>query len=467
MRDSLIENLATLVKFESVEAPAAGDNAPFGKEVRRALDAFLAMAKEAGLRTGENRGYYGWAETGDEGKPLIGIAAHIDVVPAEKSDERDPFTLSIIDGRAYGRGTADDKGPIAAALEVLKRLGEGAPLRHRVRLIVGCNEETGSKCLKRYAAEDEIPSVTLVPDGDFPVINSEKGILHLSASVPPDPAFRECVMSLAAGERVNVVPARAEAVLNPSPPTVKRLVSLAPGGDVFRLPRVAEMMTITGGRSEDLAMETAGAVKVTAAGVAAHGSTPEKGENALWKMLAFIAGGCGSDVAAALTEKFCRPDAAEAIGIYAEDHSSGALTMNIGLCRYDGAAITLGLDLRLPLSADADETERKIAAALPRGSVVTRERFTPNLYEAEDSPLVTTLLSVYSRVTGERSPRPIRTGGGTYARELPSALAFGPTFPGETTDIHGADENIGVRDLYRLADIYYAAIKELDALYDN
>ena len=202
-REQFLKDLAEIVAFDSVERERSAADAPFGAEVRGALDCFLNKASYYGLKVGENGGYYGWAEYGDHEKPLIGILAHADIVPAGGGWTSDPFTVR--------RGVADDKGPLVTMLYVLKKLrDEKVKLRHRVRLIVGCNEETGSLCLKKYAEEGEIPVVSLVPDSDFPVINSEKGILHTDVAITPDEQFTSSVASLRAGTRANVVPGEAE-----------------------------------------------------------------------------------------------------------------------------------------------------------------------------------------------------------------------------------------------------------------
>ena len=195
----MLNDLSEVIAINSVESERTASDAPFGQNLRNALDWFLNKASSYGLKVSENHGYYGWAEYGEEGAPLIGIPAHIDIVPVGEGWTGDPLKLRIEDGKAYGRGVADDKGPLVASLWAIKRLREEKlPLRHRVRLIVGCNEESGSECLKKYALEDEIPVMSFVPDADFPVINSEKGLLHLKASLSLDESFSSNISSISA-----------------------------------------------------------------------------------------------------------------------------------------------------------------------------------------------------------------------------------------------------------------------------
>ena len=135
------------VSFNSVHAD---DEKPFGSTNRRVLDKALELMNEKGLRT-ENVDYYcGFGETGS-GDKLIGILAHLDVVPAGEGWNTDPFVMVEKDGFVYGRGVSDDKGGAVASMYALKYLiDEKYPLKKRVRLILGCNEETGSACIAHY-----------------------------------------------------------------------------------------------------------------------------------------------------------------------------------------------------------------------------------------------------------------------------------------------------------------------------
>ena len=193
---------------------------------------------------------------------------------------------------------------------------------------------------------------------------------------------------------------------------------------------------------------------------------PDKSDNALWKIWAVLEAIIpASETAKRVFDDLCRHDASKVIGAYREDKETGALTMNMGVAEYDGGDLTLKFDFRLPISAKPDETEAALSKVFANSGVIKRARFADNLYMPEDSPLIKTLLGVYSEVTGKKDPRPIQTGGGTYARELPNAVAYGPTEENEVTDLHNADEHIELASLDRLFDVYVKAIEKLDALY--
>ena len=126
--------------------------------------------REPGLsnrKTCENR--IGWAEIG-EGEQLIGILAHLDVVPAGNDWDYPPYDLTIEDGQMYGRGVVDDKGPAFCAVMAMKELlDSGVPLKKRVRIIFGCQEEAGDWLdMQYYREHEELPSYGFTPDADFP-----------------------------------------------------------------------------------------------------------------------------------------------------------------------------------------------------------------------------------------------------------------------------------------------------------
>ena len=180
----MLDDLKKLIAIRSV-MDKPGDGAPFGRGPREALDKFLSIAAGYGMKTRNENGYCGWAEIGN-GKDMLGILGHLDVVPEGDGWSHDPYSMVVEDGLIKGRGVADDKGPTVAALHAMKRIAEnGAKLNHRIRLIVGCNEENGSQCIEYYRDHCEIPKASFVPDADFPVINSEKGILHLVLDIRP------------------------------------------------------------------------------------------------------------------------------------------------------------------------------------------------------------------------------------------------------------------------------------------
>ena len=177
LSDEMITNIGRLVAIDS-QLGMPGEGKPFGEGPAEALKEGLKIAEELGFKTVNLDNYCGYAEMG-EGEEIVGIAGHLDIVPVGGDWTYDPFKLTREGDYIYGRGTTDDKGPVIEALYAMKLLRDsGVKLNKRVRLIMGCNEETGSKCMEHYNEVEEELSCGFTPDANFPCIHGEKG--HMS-----------------------------------------------------------------------------------------------------------------------------------------------------------------------------------------------------------------------------------------------------------------------------------------------
>ena len=427
----MTQSLLDLLAVNSVQGEPA-EGAPFGAGTKEVLRRFLDLAASFGLKVKDLDGYCGYAEIG-EGE-LLGIPFHLDTVPFGNDWSHSPLgEIAEQEGKKviYGRGTEDDKGPAVALLYALKSLlDEGLVPKRRVRLIAGLNEESGWKCIEHYLAEEEIPALSFSPDADFPVINCEKGVCHLAVTLPlPDE-----VLSFMGGERVNMVADRAELC-------------------VKTLSDAAFSKCLKGGIKVKM---TERGFLLCATGVSAHGSTPEKGENAILKILYAIKS--SGEFLADLFDALHATDGS-GLGICLSDEKSGALTMNVGKAETSGREVTFFLDIRYPVTKTEEELLAAIAKTLPQAKLEVKGRHLP-LYVNPASELVTSLLAAYNEVTGEHAS-PITIGGATYARAFPNAVAFGPVFPGEDSKIHQKDECISVEGLLKCAEIYRSALRKL------
>ncbi len=458
----MLNDLKKLIAVPSVMGKPAAD-APFGTGPRQALDTFLAIAANYGMRTHCEKGYCGWAEIG-QGDGLIGILGHLDVVPAGDGWSHDPFTLVCENGMLYGRGVADDKGPTVAALHALKHIAEsGEKCNHRIRLIVGCNEENGSECIEYYRAHCEIPQASFVPDADFPLINSEKGILHLLLQLPVDQVWQQNISAFTAGDRPNVVPDACVARIPKGSALYNIFALYGRDNSLFYKPQIAATIADAGLRIEDFSAHYfENELVLESRGVAGHAMAPEKGENAAVKLLRLLDGvyGDASPALRNVRRYLGEYNAANSLGITAKDDVSGELTVNLGVVSYKNNTLSLTLDCRLPVCADHEKVQQDIARLFPDGKL-TVLRWSPNLYIPESDKLVQALLEAYGETTGGEK-KCLYCGGGTYARELPNAVAFGPTFPDLETNIHNIDECFPIELFDKLPAIYEAAIRKLD-----
>ena len=269
----IVNTTAEILKFDSSLKPAE-ENCPFGKETADCLQFFLKLAKDMGFETHNYDNYVGEVVFG-EGKEFA-ILAHLDVVPAGSGWKYPPFGGVINDDvsaggvtgpKIWGRGAMDDKTPAVVCLYVLKALkDEGITPARKIKLIVGCNEEAGWKCIEHYNKVAKMPEEGFTPDANFPVIYAEKGILHFTASFP----INEAPMSaLNAGERVNMVCDYASAIL-----------TRKAGGKLVYYENPVEGTRLSYDNTTNI---------LQAYGKSAHGSTPECGANALQALLCFLA----------------------------------------------------------------------------------------------------------------------------------------------------------------------------------
>lgn len=174
MSESMISSIRTLVQIDSVEAPAT-DGMPFGEGVCQALKQALAISRSLGFETVNLDNYIGYAEYG-RGTDYVCAIGHVDVVPAGEGWRQPPFSAYMENGTIYGRGVLDNKGPVLACLYGLAAIRElGLPLRHPVRIVFGCDEESGFEDLKYYLKKEAPPLYGFTPDCKYPVVYSERG----------------------------------------------------------------------------------------------------------------------------------------------------------------------------------------------------------------------------------------------------------------------------------------------------
>ena len=173
-RDRLVEHVRQMVRIDSVEREAR-DGAPFGPGVKESLDLALSISREMGFETVNLDGYIGYAFHG-RGEDYVCAMGHVDVVPAGEGWREPPFGGHMEDGVIYGRGVLDNKGPVMACLYGLAAVKSlGLTLRHPVRIIFGCDEETGFEDLRYYLSKENPPVYGFTPDCKYPVVYSERG----------------------------------------------------------------------------------------------------------------------------------------------------------------------------------------------------------------------------------------------------------------------------------------------------
>lgn len=455
--DAMIADLKSLVAIDSERnTDLATPDAPLGPGPAAAIKHALAMAERDGFTTKNVENVAGRIELG-QGTDILGVLGHVDVVPAGEGWTTDPFTPVIKDGKMYGRGTADDKGPTIAAYYALKILRDlNVPLNKRVHMILGSDEESEWYGMDRYLATEENPTFGFSPDAEFPIINGEKGIASFLVSqkrVAPKPAAAT-LTSFDAGIRPNMVPVSATATISGTIPAdlSDQLQTFAMSNDV-----TAELT------------ETSTGVSITLVGQGAHASTPAIATNAGTYLAAFLSSSSLElDPAASqyleLIAKFMHRDTAgKLLGINYADRKMGELTASPDIFKFaqDGKQTFL-INIRYPQGTTADKIRDQIESTLgdDRVTVTIDGHAQEPHYVPESDPLVQTLLSVYTEHTGLEGHEMI-IGGGTYGRILDRGVAFGAQMPGAPDIMHLPNEYIKIEDVVRAAAIYADAIYRL------
>ena len=453
-KEAIIRDTQRLIAFESVYEKSERKDQPFGAAIAAALDCSLEIASDLGFRTRNVDGYMGEVDFGTDGKK-IGIIAHIDVVPAGEGWSYPPFEGRVVEGKLYGRGASDDKGPLVASLYAMKAIKDsGLPIKNHVRLLIGCDEESGMRCIQYYLDKEEQPWGGFSPDGEFPVIFGEKGIYRFrcdSTWADTKVRGRFSLIKIEGGTRANVVPESATAVLS--------------GNE--KLFELAQKELAQFDHEDRLALSRDGdQLVIKVRGQSAHASMPWQGINANNLLLNFLrrlplAPAAVEQYIYSLADLFADGYQGTNLGIACSDEIFGELTLSLGVLQADSQGGSASFDLRYPNLDQREQLWQKIAAACAsRSLTVTLEQDKPGLYVPQDSPMIQCLLKAYHKVSG-RQDEPITIGGGTYCRTLNNFVAYGPVFPGQKQVAHERDEYISIDDLMLCAEIYTQALYSL------
>ncbi|MEG2530098.1 MAG: dipeptidase PepV [Anaerovoracaceae bacterium] len=443
--EALINDISGLCKINSVEAePLPG--MPFGKGPAEALNAALKIGEDMGFKTENFDNYVGHIEYG-QGDEMVGILAHVDVVPAGEGWDMDPWSGQVKDGRIWGRGTLDDKGPLMTCLYAVKILRDlNIPLKKKIRFIIGTNEETDWGCMDYYmnTVKPELPTCAFSPDSSFPVTYAEMGILQytLSKKLSED-------ISISGGNAFNAVPSSAQVLLPMS---------------------LEEELKVAIKASEDPNMYsytlTDEKIKLVTKGIGAHAASLGQGKNAISYMMLLLSKlsltGELKEIVDFYNENIGTCIYGEKMGIATSDEDSGNLTLNVGMISVENNVLTLSCDTRIPVTLKLEDTtellEKKFENNIFEYQVDTGMG---PLYVSKDSELVKTLMEAYRKVTGDMDSQPITAGGGTYSRTINNCVAFGCLLPDQEDTMHQANESLEIEKLQIWLKICIEAIYQL------
>lgn len=438
--DNIFKDISRLVSVNSIET-APEENAPFGCGPKKALDLGLEIASELGLETRNCENYIGYASVGGDGDRYLATITHLDIVPSGDGWKADPFVMREREGYVIGRGVIDDKGPSVICLYALKYLKEqGLKLRYPVRALLGANEETGMGDVEYYLANYPAPLFCFSPDADFPLICGEKGIWGGNMISSCSPAN---IVDIHGGFASNAIPGSCEALVK-----ADHLVS-----------------------TEDVsAVKEDGLWHLTSRGIAGHASLPEGTKNAIGVMIDYL---LENGIASAEEEKFLRfaikPHHAydgSLLGIAAQSEGFSPLTVVCGMISVEDGHFKQTIDIRYVPSVTGQWLLEKLREAAGDAADITFRRDAAPFYKSPDSPEIKACMDAYNLVTGE-GKAPITIGGGTYARDFPNAVGFGPehddrVYPDFVGSMHGAEEAVSKEELLEALKVYIISLLNLE-----
>ena len=449
-REEFLKDLAEMIGIDS-QRTQAKEGMPYGEGPAKVLEKTLEIAERYGLYTENWENYVGIIQLDDSKDRKLEILAHLDVVPEGKGwTVTEPFVMKEVDGKVYGRGTADDKGPALAAIYALRAVKElGITLQQGVRVVVGCDEECGSSDLDYYWTKTNPAEMTFSPDAEYPLINLEKG--HLGVNIKgklPAVSGKTKLLRAACGTKSNVIPADGELWL--SGMSVDAAKSL-----LAALEEETGVQTSVAAEDEGLHLEIHG--------TAAHAADPDAGNNAATAMLQFLAKLFAGQVPMlqALHEIFPHGDGhGKAAGIYGCDDESGQISVSFNVFNIDeDGTIFAQVDSRTPISMHEPDFAPLSAKLIAAGYTAETKISAPH-YVSPDTPLVKTLLAHYEDWFGEKGEC-IAIGGGTYVHHIPGGVAFGCAKLGVDNKMHGPDEFAEIDQLLVSGMLFTTAIADL------
>jgi succinyl-diaminopimelate desuccinylase len=406
---------------------------------------------------------------GPSDAPVLGLVVHGDVQPpGETGWTVPPFECTARGGYLYGRGVADDKGPLVQALLALATLKEDPrPRTHTVRLLVGSDEESKNQDFATYLKTHTAPDLTLVLDSEFPVVVGEKAWNALEVTASDPYAVRNeasapwAIVEADAGVGPSIVPQQATATL--------RWTSADRSGFGSAVRLLCPQAS--GGYTCEARTNGDGAI-ITVTGRAAHsGMNLAGGRNALVFLGRALKGKLAPSPAAALLD-FATIAGKDLQGtglrLGPPDPLWGTYGVNVATLKpTEDKKLKLTINIRRIPPMNGSQLKEHLS---PQVAQFAKERGVQfeigGFFDDEpfsvppDAKLVRRLLAAYARATGENAP-PAIAGGGTYAKRLPNAVAFGMWFPGRPYPGHDVDERILLADLDRGMDVLLEALDDL------
>ena len=451
--EAATETLKELVAIPTYrkDGVAQHENPEFLKiadEIKRLAESF-----NLNFRNIDNRVYEISLEgSGDE---VVGIHAHADVVPVTPENwvlkdgtRLDPFKVTLVGDRMYGRGTEDDKNGIVVTLYAMKIIKEEKlPLARNFKLLVDTTEETTGDAIPYYFERNPTPNYNLALDGGYPVVIAEKGYGTVMANFPRRAAQGKGaeIIALTGGMATNQIPSTSVATFVTDKPTDLAANLLKAG---------TEFAKANGGDFEVKSAVADNAVKLTFTGVSAHSSEPESGVNPVARMLVFINGLDGkvalkhnhiTDAARYAADNWGLDYLGNKLGIGFSDAFMGPLTASLTYVGMDEQTFKLAVNLRVPVGKPTETLKTEINdklsawAKTSQVAVAFDNTIDAPMYRNPEGEWVKALLAVATENLGMEHTFGT-SAGATSVHDLPNGVQFGLAMPNVKYTGHNDNE---------------------------
>ena len=446
--------LTDYIAIPSVARPGE-DGLPFGKACAEMLQFMERTMGEFGLVTEnvDQRVLIGTLR-GECSTQTIGIACHGDVVPPEGVWIKDPYTLWKNGDWLTGRGSTDNKGATIAVLFALRYLQEqGLNLKSNVNLYIGSAEEIGMPDMDYLVQHRSLPDFTLVPDAGFPVCYGEKGRIQFEVEAP---IGYTNLIDFYAGDAGASVQALAGAELQ------------------IQSNQEESLETLRGFKGISIERIEDDKIVVTSMGKARHTAFPDGGIDAIGQLArALDAVGILTGPAKELISFIGSSTVdfhGEGMGVPLEDSESGKISVVLTVARIKDKKLSIRFDVRYPVTADFNELKGKLEARFSEGGFCFTDFQNSPASVMKLSPLIYQLCDIANRVH-RTSDKPYIMGGGTYARKMYPAIAYGfgtpsiiinPPYPEGHGRAHQPNESIYIPRIKKGIKIYIQALLAID-----
>lgn len=451
---AFLQDLITITNIRSVAEVKNAKVPPFGQGCIDVLEKMLELGQKYGFHTQNYDNYVGCIALNEQEED-IGIWAHLDVVNEGEGWVYPPYDAQIKEGYVIGRGCQDNKSSAIMGLYALKFLKElHICVKNNVKLYLGTCEEQGMYDLDYFTAHYPCPKLSLVPDSGFPVCLGERGTFN--GEIYSKEEFSEDILDLYTPTSPYMLADKAVIVL-------KKTEAL--------LAKTAELPS-------EIQVTITDRITCTAVGVARNAGNPfSEGnkDNALQTLLTALHDHAvlppQDDQLFSLCRALNTSYDGKALGIDCTDELSGPLVLACVSANMENRRLRIAFLSRYPVSKNDMDFEQIAAGVCEKNNcelTVTRHSrancFNPS------HPVVEALTSVYNHYMGLNT-RPFVMSGGTYARKLPNAFAFGTGMPLPKApeglflpghgDYHQPDEAISITRMKKALAIYILSLLEI------